>query len=81
MIASLDPWCTSQEGLDDQCHFCESYQTRWDADLGVHIRSHWTECPWVLACESVQIPLGDGHEQVTPPPHGSIGEQRRTQPR
>lgn len=53
-----DPWCHSQEGLDDGCHFCGGWDSRCE-DARLFIRLHDPRCDWMAAMDY----LGKAHPE------------------
>lgn len=48
-LAIDDPWCHSQEGLDDGCHFCNGWKDRLEGRI--FIRIHEQDCVWIAAMD------------------------------
>ena len=75
-IAALDPWCHSQEGLDDGCHFCGSDRGKpqWSSSDPPGQFVHEPFCPWLALREylGLSLTVEDGS-----PPYVMVAIHRR----
>jgi hypothetical protein len=51
-LVAGDPWCSSYEGLDDDCHFCASVSHGQGVGMQggkhVYLYLHAPDCPWIV---------------------------------